>query len=236
MNRSFDRRIREAEATRALILDAARRLFVEHGFEGTSMRAIARAIDYTPTAIYHHFEGKDHLFHELCAADFRVLGSAFRDVGRVDDPVERIAHIGRAYVAFAAGHPMHYQLMFMTPGPTPPSGEGECAGEGADEGAGVACAPVNLPSDQVVLDAYDFLRETVAEAMEAGRFRPELDDPDRAAQLLWSTLHGLISLRIAKSDTPGMVFPDLEGAAREARLVLLRGMLADPATLPDPLP
>ena len=223
---SQERRQREAEATRELILDAARRLFVEHGYDATSMRAIARDIEYTPTAIYHHFKGKEELFDELCHRDFHTLGAAFQKIGRVEDPVERIARAGKAYVEFAGSHPMHYQLMFMTM--VSPSEVAErCAEDCAED-----CAE---PGD-VSLDAYDFLRDAVADAMGSGRFRPELTDVDAVAQLLWGTLHGLISLRIAKAHRSDMHFPDLEAAAREARAVLLRGLLRDPEALPSPLP
>jgi len=240
---SQERRQREAEATRELILGAARRLFVENGYDATSMRAIAREIEYTPTAIYHHFQGKEELFEELCHRDFRILGSAFRRIGRVEDPVERIARAGRAYVEFAASHPMHYQLMFMTmvsPSEVPHRPEalaGEGRGEGGGGGGGQAPGEAPEPqSDDLSLDAYAFLRDAVADAMAEGRFRPEYDDVDSVAQLLWGTLHGLVSLRIAKGHRNDMDFPELEGAARQAREVLLRGLLRDPGSLPSPLP
>ena len=219
---SQERRQREAEATRELILDAARRLFVEHGYDATSMRAIAREIEYTPTAIYHHFKGKEELFDELCHRDFHTLGTAFQKIGRVEDPVERIARAGKAYVEFAGSHPMHYQLMFMTM--VSPSEVAE------------RCAEDCAEPDDVSLDAYDFLRDAVADAMGSGHFRRELTDVDTVAQLLWGTFHGLISLRIAKAHRSDMHFPDLEAAAREARAVMLRGLLRDPDALPSPLP
>ncbi|WP_430929408.1 TetR family transcriptional regulator [Pseudarthrobacter phenanthrenivorans] len=44
------------------ILDAARRLFAEHGFEGTSLRQVARSAGVDPAMIHHFFTGKDELF------------------------------------------------------------------------------------------------------------------------------------------------------------------------------
>lgn len=206
---SAERRQRESAATRQKILDAARDLFVRRGYEATSMRAIAERIEYTPTAIYHHFPGKDALLSELCHRDFRALGAAFQRIGRIDDPVERIQRIGRAYVDFAAEHPMHYQLMFMTARP------------------GLADADEQLRRGDPTEDAYAFLREAVAEAMEQGRFRPEFQSPDRVAQMLWGGLHGLISLRIAKAEDDWIDFDDVHVAALEMQAVLLRGLLQE---------
>ena len=107
---SVERRQRESAETRRRIVDAARDLFVEKGYEATSMRAIAQRIEYTPTAIYHHFDSKEALLTELCTQDFRTLAAAFQEVARVEDPVERLLRIGDAYVDFALEHPMHYQL------------------------------------------------------------------------------------------------------------------------------
>jgi AcrR family transcriptional regulator len=48
--------------SRDRILDAARRLFAEHGFEGTSLRQVARAAGVDPAMVHHFFNGKDELF------------------------------------------------------------------------------------------------------------------------------------------------------------------------------
>lgn len=48
--------------SRAQILDAARHLFAEHGFEGTSLRRIAKEAGVDPAMVHHFFENKDELF------------------------------------------------------------------------------------------------------------------------------------------------------------------------------
>lgn len=206
---SLERRQREAQETRRRIMDAARDLFVEKGYDATSMRAIARKIEYTPTAIYHHFENKDALIAELCARDFLELAARFNKVARIDDPIERIHKAGEAYVEFALGNPNHYRLMFMTPLAHDHELEGITQGD---------------PSQ----DAYAFLLASVAEAMEAGRFRPEFDDADQVAQILWGSLHGLVSLQIAKGHDDWVELGDIRATAARAREVLMRGMLRNP--------
>src|SRR2546430_3024314 len=111
---SFERRERERGETRRKILDAARRMFVQQGYEGTTMRAIAAKIGYTPTAIYHHFKDKDALVAELAGLDFRALAQALQQTGTVGDPLERLEKVGAAYVEFGLTHPMQYQFLFMT--------------------------------------------------------------------------------------------------------------------------
>src|SRR5215213_11936500 len=68
-----ERRDREREEIRAKILDAARDLFASQGYEAVSMRKIAEAIEYSPTAIYVHFDDKADLMRELCIRDFEGM-------------------------------------------------------------------------------------------------------------------------------------------------------------------
>lgn len=55
-------RRRGSAASRDEILDAAKQLFAEQGFEGTSLRQVARAAGVDPAMIHHFFSGKDELF------------------------------------------------------------------------------------------------------------------------------------------------------------------------------
>ena len=54
-----------SQTTISSILDAARKLFLEKGFEQTSMRDIAAAAKLSKGAIYHHFESKEVIFQEV---------------------------------------------------------------------------------------------------------------------------------------------------------------------------
>src|SRR5690348_354768 len=110
---SLARRERERAATRQKILTAARRMLVQFGYEGTTMRAIAAKIGYTPTAIYHYFRDKDALVEELSAIDYRAFAQALQRTGTTGNPADRLANIGAAYVEFGLTHPMQYQFLFM---------------------------------------------------------------------------------------------------------------------------
>ncbi len=51
--------------TRQRILDAALDLFIEQGFDGTSLRQIAEQLGVTKAALYYHFESKDDILLAL---------------------------------------------------------------------------------------------------------------------------------------------------------------------------
>jgi AcrR family transcriptional regulator len=50
--------------TRAALLDAAREVFIEHGFEGATMRAVAARADVDAAMVNHWFGSKEGLFAE----------------------------------------------------------------------------------------------------------------------------------------------------------------------------
>ena len=87
---SKDRRERERSELRTRIMDAARRMIVQQGCEALSMRKLAEAIEYSPTAIYDYFKDKDALIQEICRTDFARLASMSREASAIEDPIERI--------------------------------------------------------------------------------------------------------------------------------------------------
>jgi AcrR family transcriptional regulator len=171
------------------------------------MRAIAERIEYTPTAIYHHFRNKEALLRDLSIIDFRSLAAAFLRIGRIEDPLERLVRVGEAYVRFALEHPMQYQLMFMTPHPQ--------VLEEAEIGHGD-------PSD----DAYAFLRQTCQAVIASGRLSAEFKDADQLAQIAWASLHGLMALHIVHRDHSGIDWRDPRETATKMSKTLIRGMLS----------
>ena len=64
---------RPSEVTRDRIIKAAERLFAEHGYDGTSIRAIVAKARVNQAAINYHFGGKDGLYREVLRTAFRAL-------------------------------------------------------------------------------------------------------------------------------------------------------------------
>jgi AcrR family transcriptional regulator len=63
--RPRQRQRRGERDTRGQILDASLRLFSEHGFARTTVRAIARDVGISNAAIYYHFASKQELLEAL---------------------------------------------------------------------------------------------------------------------------------------------------------------------------
>jgi AcrR family transcriptional regulator len=201
-----ERREREREEIRTRILDAARELFAAEGVESVTMRRIADRIEYSPTAIYFHFKDKEALLAELCDCDFREFAHGFNEIAKIPDPVVRLRTAGLAYIDFGMNNPNHYRVMFMTPKTTSDS---------------------TIARGNPEEDAYAFLKGIVVELLEQGRFRDDLTDADLIAQVVWSGVHGLVSLEIAKCKDEWVDWRPMEARAAAMVDMILRGLLKE---------
>ena len=211
-----ERREREKSETRDKILDAARELFVTEGYDGVSMRRVAEKIEYSPTAIYVHFADKQELFHELCQQDYARLAEVFQSSNMPTDPIERLKQIGSTYIDFGMRFPNHYKFMFMTPHPAHGFDDLDRETHGNPE-----------------VDAYAFLKWAVQQAIDAGCFREDICDAELVSQTLWASVHGVISLDIAKCTDPWVNWRPLKQRAEMMLDVTLRGLVRAPLLAKD---
>ncbi len=196
-----ERREREREEVRRKILDAARDLFATEGYANVTMRKIAEAIEYSPTAIYGHFEDKDDLVQALCHEDFARLLAVFDSQEILPDPLDRIRMLGHGYALFARQNPNHYRFMFMTPA------KFEHPHELSDPGQ----------------QSFQRLLAAVEDAKSRGLLRPV--DPMVVSQVLWASLHGAVSLLVTYKPEQFPVAPPPEDFVEQTCENALRGFL-----------
>jgi AcrR family transcriptional regulator len=76
--------------------EAALRLFVERGIDGTGIRELAKTAGYSEAAIYRHWAGKDELvrdlYHEHLTAVSALLAEAISGDGDLDSQIRAASH------------------------------------------------------------------------------------------------------------------------------------------------
>lgn len=173
-----ERRHREKQLLRQEILDAAREMFVRDGYEGVSMRKIANKIEYSPTTIYHYFKDKSDLLSQIVSETFAKLNHQLEQVLGAEGqcPKDCLRRGMFTYVEFALANPSHYYITFLYPQsaacPSPLDDEAHCQGT----------------------TSFDFLRQAVRRAMDAGEITR--GDLETTSQAIWAGLHGISSLLI----------------------------------------
>jgi AcrR family transcriptional regulator len=97
---------------RALIEEAAGRLFGERGYAGTRLDEIAAAANVTKPVLYRHFDSKKALYLALLAAHAEQL-PRFVEPGAADEPlVEGLPVILDGWFAYVEAHPYAWKMIF----------------------------------------------------------------------------------------------------------------------------
>jgi len=107
------------ERRRPEVLDAALVLFLERGYEGTSMDAIAGAAGVTKPVVYACFPGKDELFRALLAREEeRILAEIQAAFGGtdLDDAESALIEGYTSFLRAVAASPELYELIFLGQG------------------------------------------------------------------------------------------------------------------------
>lgn len=101
---------------REALLDSTEAIIEASGVEAVSLRDVARRLDVTPAAPYHHFADRDALLGAVATRAFRALVDAVREALGGDataSPGARMAAGARTYLGFATSHPGRYRAMFL---------------------------------------------------------------------------------------------------------------------------
>lgn len=108
-----ERKLREREAFRKLIIATAHDLLAKEGLQGLTMRAIANTIEYSQSKIYEFFKSKDQLcevlFEELCDLFLAMLIKIPRDL----TPEEYLSQVILTSIEFHANHPHSDELFTL---------------------------------------------------------------------------------------------------------------------------
>lgn len=171
------RREQSRREMRVAILDEARRLLTNEGASALSMRAIARALGYSPAALYEYFERKEDI---LVALYFEGADGLAGHMGAVrasmmpGDSVDvMLPRMGRAYRAYAQGNPELFRLVF----------------------GGAARDEQHHLEDDGERPGFDELVAVIEQGVASG----EIDFPaaEPLAVACWSMVHGFVVLEIA---------------------------------------
>ena len=167
-----ERKERNREEMKQRIIDAAIQMFLEEGYEKTSIRNIAEKIEYSPATIYLYYKDKDELLYDVQAQAFEKLLNAFREQAVAKNPFKRLEQIMVTYLHFGKKNQELYDLMFIIRAPMNGLKEKDAWDNGHD--------------------TFGFVVQCISECIEQKLIR--YTDVMIAALSVWSMAHGLVSL------------------------------------------
>jgi AcrR family transcriptional regulator len=184
----------EAKANlRELIFTEARSMVLAEGFASLSIRKLAERIGYAPGTIYLYFRDRDDLVREICIRGLGELSQKIQSVADVADAQTRLTALLCAYTAFAIENPETYRLSFMeNPAFTQEAMRG--AALESEGGAG------NRAFAQIVKTLQELKGERKINRSE---------NEQLLAELLWTAVHGIVSLKLVYPAFPFNPIEDL---------------------------
>lgn len=174
----LERKEREKIEMREMILEAATAMFLEEGYEKSSIRNIAEKIEYSPATIYLYFKDKDELFHAIHDLGFQKMLKQMEKLKKIESPLTRLRELGATYIDFALKNPEYYDLMFIMRAPM------KAIKQMKEE---LACWAYGETT-------FEFLQKTVAECIEKKLIKST--DMHLVSMNMWSLVHGMVSLYI----------------------------------------
>lgn len=206
-------RARRHDANLSRILEAALQMVAADGFGVLSMTKLAKAVDYTPGALYRYFGSKDALLSSMVARILEDLRVHLEQAAAAhSEPLARVFALVHRYRAFAKHEPHRFGLLAMT----------------------MAEPRVLLPKDEdaapvvvIMMATLQPLAGALSDAVAAG----ELDDGEGSQRTicLFGMLQGILQLHKQARYAPGVL--DIDLLAVEGTRALLAGWGAKPAAL-----
>jgi AcrR family transcriptional regulator len=172
-----ERKEKQKQEIRKMILDASMKLFMEQGFENVSIRKIADLIEYSPTTVYLYFKDKNEILFNLHEMGFQKMAEYNIDLWTIKNPVVRLAKMGEYYLRFGMENPAFYELMFILKAPMEAleALDEKCEWKSGDQALGK-------------------LKDTIQECMDKGLI--ENGDVHAVSMAIWSMVHGMVALAI----------------------------------------
>lgn len=191
-----------------VIKETAWKQIAEFGAPALSLRAIARELKITAPAIYNYFPDRDALVTALIIDAYKSFGDSqleARNAVPAIDLMGRMKAIGMAYRIWAHTYPQRYQLIFGTPIPgyeaplmevLPSAARSLSALVSVVEQLRVA-GKLNVKSFPEVKKEYKVSFETWK------KYGGDVDMLSMSvAMVIWSRVHGIVSLEIANNLPP----------------------------------
>jgi AcrR family transcriptional regulator len=197
-----ERQERERETVARAILDAARDLFVTHGYQEVSIRKIAEKIEYSPAAIYSYFPSKDDIFFALAEEGFRLLFS-YADMSSTQadgDPSDLIRRQFWRFYEFSKDHPEYFALMFLD--------------------RTVPRISQNWERFALVSEKKQDMLVGIQRAIDAGAF-PAGTSPHAVFHIILAAIHGVASMRLCDRMARG---EDADALARATLTTVISGL------------
>ena len=175
-----DRRELERARRKQDILQAARAVFAQDGYNRATVDAVARRAELGKGTIYLYFDTKEAILAELTLQALGELGEQLQAAVNRRSPLQpdqRLRAMADAYLAFAQHAPDYFHLL------------------NAFDHGGFQSGISSALKEQILIESnrtLELVAQAVGDGIALGIFAPE--DARQTASVLWAALNGALAL------------------------------------------
>ena len=165
-----ERKEREKENRRGMILEAGQKLFIEKGLASTTMDDIARECELAKGTLYLYFRSKEILFMSIVLRGLTLMYDmmAASQEG-LSDPVAKLSGVGKAHQRFYDENPDLFVLMSRS--------SQDCSSRYQDSDPQTAeeISAISAQLRRVNEDMWKLTNDIIVEGIKSGLFRADTD-------------------------------------------------------------
>jgi AcrR family transcriptional regulator len=110
-----ERKEKEREIRRDLILNTAQEIISSEGIDNVSIRKIAKKIEYSPAIIYYYFKDKDEIINCLMIKVYKTILSTLNSITSSNkQPKEKLREGIKNYILMALRIPLEYKTIMLS--------------------------------------------------------------------------------------------------------------------------
>jgi len=167
-DRIAERKLRDKQARRTQIINAARRIAELEGWSNVTVRRLSDEISYSQPVLYAHFGSREGILTAVAVEGFQEIGLALEKARKRVKRGNAVESVAVAYLEFAASSPALYEVMFSL--------------------------SLSVPFDEAATPPE--LRFAFSQLLEL--FQGQTPKPEVLAELFWAGLHGIAELTRTK--------------------------------------
>jgi AcrR family transcriptional regulator len=175
-----ERKVREKQMRRDLILKASEEIFFEKGLRAATLDEVAERAEVSKGTIYLYFTSKEDLYYSLMTKGLSMLLKVFEDTEPDEsNPQRALLQFGDAYLKFSSEQSYLFKMLGAVDNPVV-----------NEQVAPKVLSDLENMSDKVL----SYVARFVQKGIDDGTFRNDLS-PYEAVILFWVSLSGILNLK-----------------------------------------
>ncbi|MTI88629.1 MAG: TetR/AcrR family transcriptional regulator [Balneolaceae bacterium] len=183
-----ERKEREKERKKAMMLEAAEKVILEKGLDQLNMDEVASRAEVSKGSLYLYFKNKTELVLGICEKASKLFAEEASKVLTKNLPgIELVVMLGQSFLNFVREHPEYFRSMKFF--------------DNLKESEALADSEYIVRCQDNIQNSFTCMVRAIQIGMQDGSINDDYD-PRELAVLLWGTSDGIVNLAYMQQNCP----------------------------------